>query len=103
MRGAAGFQHSAMNRAGLEVLGQVFRSLFKPSSPSDSAGRSHLQHNGLQPHNPRGKFTFRNPSRGWLEIPQHCWHLLPPPSVRDKRLEAELIHNYYSNHPELCA
>lgn len=30
MKGEAGFQLSAMNGAGLEVLGQVFRSLFKP-------------------------------------------------------------------------
>lgn len=84
-----------MNGAGLEVLGQVFRSLLKPGSASASAGRSHLQHNGLQPHSPRGKFTFRNASRGWLEIPQPYRHLHPPPPVRDKRLEAELIHNYY--------
>lgn len=64
MREAAGFQSSAINGPGLDGLGQVFKSPFKPGSASDSAGRSHLQHNGLQPYSPRGKFTFRNSSRG---------------------------------------
>lgn len=82
MRGAAGFQHSAMNGTGLEVLGQVFRSPLKPGSATDSAGRSHLQHNGLQPQPPRQVYLSQ-PIQGVAEDSSALLAFSPPtPSAR---------------------
>lgn len=97
VRGAAGFG-SALNGPGPEGLGQVLGSLFK----AGSAGGSHLQHKGLHTA-PEARLPFAShPGGGWRFL-SHCWHLRPPPSVRDKRLEAELTHNYHSEHSGPCA
>lgn len=90
------FGRSAMNGPALEGLGQVLGSQFK----AGSAGGSHLQHNGLRTA-PEARLPFAShPGGGWRFL-SHCWHLRPPPSARDKRLEAELTHNYRSKHSGL--
>lgn len=79
MRGAAGFQHSAMNRAGLEVLGQVFWSLLKPGSASDSAdliystmGRNHAAPEASLPFatHPGGGWRFLRPAGIFAPTPR---------------------------------
>lgn len=55
-------------------------------------------------HSPRGKVTFSQAIQGdGRRFLSYCWHLRPPPPERDKRLEAELTHNYHSKPSGLCA
>lgn len=76
--GTRWFRRSAMNRPDLEGLDRFWGSLFK----AESAGRSHLQHNGLHTA-PEARLPFASHPGGWMEIPQPPLASSPPtPSER---------------------